>query len=258
MSQQLFLVRLVLDRRLVLRVGVRHRLGHAADEGALLHAALSQLFARSRDARAEIPLHCFAVDDTRAAAAAHDGRLFLLAYAEEPGDQLVASMGPDRSDLLLECESRPMPDLASGQVLGFRTRVCPVVRTRRPGPGDTAPEPGGSPRYRELDAYVHATTSPEGGQQLSRESVYLNWLADQLARLGDAEFINGRLAEFRREVMRRRPAAQIERPNAVLEGRLSVGDPATFREMLARGIGRHRAFGFGMLLLRAAGVSWRG
>jgi CRISPR system Cascade subunit CasE len=55
--------------------------------------------------------------------------------------------------------------------------------------------------------------------------------------------------------MRRRgreDAGRIERPNAVLEGTLTVGDPDAFARLLARGIGRHRAFGFGMLLLKPA------
>ena len=40
--------------------------------------------------------------------------------------------------------------------------------------------------------------------------------------------------------------------NGTVEGTLTVGDPDAFSRLLARGIGRHRAFGFGMLLLRPA------
>jgi CRISPR system Cascade subunit CasE len=36
---------------------------------------------------------------------------------------------------------------------------------------------------------------------------------------------------------------------------LEVTEPETFAVGLARGIGRHRAFGFGMLLLRPVGQS---
>jgi CRISPR system Cascade subunit CasE len=38
----------------------------------------------------------------------------------------------------------------------------------------------------------------------------------------------------------------------VFNGVLEVTEPGTFASSLARGIGRHRAFGFGMLLLRQA------
>ena len=39
-------------------------------------------------------------------------------------------------------------------------------------------------------------------------------------------------------------------PDVVMQGRLRVSDPQAFAQLLARGVGRHRAFGFGMLLLR--------
>jgi CRISPR system Cascade subunit CasE len=38
----------------------------------------------------------------------------------------------------------------------------------------------------------------------------------------------------------------------VFSGLLQVEDAAAFTALLARGIGRHRAFGFGMLLLKPA------
>jgi len=39
-------------------------------------------------------------------------------------------------------------------------------------------------------------------------------------------------------------------------GVLQVRDSAAFAALLARGIGRHRAFGFGMLLLKPAAAAW--
>ena len=39
-------------------------------------------------------------------------------------------------------------------------------------------------------------------------------------------------------------------PDATLQGTLAVVDSGAFQALLARGVGRHRAFGFGMLLLR--------
>jgi CRISPR system Cascade subunit CasE len=41
-------------------------------------------------------------------------------------------------------------------------------------------------------------------------------------------------------------------PDAVLAGQLRVTDPKAFTQLLASGVGRHRAFGFGLLLLRSA------
>ena len=156
MTTQLYIVRLVLDRRAVLRVGVRHRLGQAADAGALLHAGLSQLFAQSSD-RADVPFHSFAIDDTRAAALSQPNLLFLLAYASIDEAQLTSAMGPARADLLRRCETRQIPDFEAGQRLGFRTRVCPIIRTRNTGDRSATLDRQGRVKHRELDAFVHAT-----------------------------------------------------------------------------------------------------
>lgn len=43
-----------------------------------------------------------------------------------------------------------------------------------------------------------------------------------------------------------------EGPDAVLRGELVITDAAKFTELLASGIGRHKAYGYGMLLLRPA------
>ena len=49
-----------------------------------------------------------------------------------------------------------------------------------------------------------------------------------------------------------RKGQTIDGPDATLTGRLRVTDPTAFAHLLARGVGRHRAFGFGMLLLQRA------
>ena len=45
----------------------------------------------------------------------------------------------------------------------------------------------------------------------------------------------------------------VEGPDAVMAGTLTVADPVAFAGTLGRGIGRHAAFGYGMLLLSAPG-----
>jgi CRISPR system Cascade subunit CasE len=105
-------------------------------------------------------------------------------------------------------------------------------------------------RHRELDAFVHATLAAPRDTRLEREDVYRRWLQQQMKRDGACTVGDVRLVEFRLETMRRRGVARLVRPNVVLEGTLSITDPVGFRRLLARGVGRHRAFGFGMLLLR--------
>jgi CRISPR system Cascade subunit CasE len=249
---RLYLIRLVLDRRSVLRVGARHRLGHAADEGALLHAGLSQLFATSADP-VKAPLCTFAVDNLQAAATRDPEALPLLAYSPVDAATLTDAMGPARSELVRECRSREMPEFSAGQRLGFRTRVCPVARTRRPGNRPLPKDRHGRVKHREMDAFVHAALGLSQEARVDREAVYSRWLDGQLRRGGASRLVeHAELVEFRREGMRRGGGPRLERPNAVLEGVLAIEDPQAFRALLARGVGRHRAFGFGMLLLRPA------
>jgi len=247
--EPLYLIRLVLDRRVLARLAARHQLPHATDEGYLLHAGLSELFATSSEA-AEVPLHNFAVDDTHASTAQQPESLFVLAYANVDARALEAAMGPSRSELLRLCKSTEMPLFEPGQRLGFRTQVCPVVRTRTPGERPLGTDRRGKVKPREMDAFVHATLNVSRETRVDREAVYVDWLRAQLTSRGGAELGDARLATFRRETMRRRKSPTMERPIAVMEGTLSITDPAAFRTLLARGIGRHRAFGFGMLLLR--------
>lgn len=249
MTDDLYIVRLVLDRRAVLRVGVRHRLGQAVDSGTLMHAGLSQLFARSSD-RANVPLYSFAIDDTRAAILRQPELLFLLAYASMDEATLTTAMGSGRTELMVRCETRKVPEFEVGQRLAFRTRVCPVTRTRDTGNLAATMDHRGRVKHRELDAFVHATLAVPPETRLTREDVYRSWLQRQMQRNNACTLGDVRLAEFHLETMRRRGNARLVRPNAVLEGTLSITDPAEFRRLLARGVGRHRTFGFGMLLLR--------
>ena len=41
-----------------------------------------------------------------------------------------------------------------------------------------------------------------------------------------------------------------EGPDAVIQGTLTVAEPGEFTDLVAHGVGRHRAYGYGMLLLR--------
>jgi len=176
--------------------------------------------------------------------------LFLLAYADVDDVALVSAMGPKRPEVVRQCETREMPTFAVGQRLTFRTRVCPIARTRRPGERPREVDRQGKVKHREIDAFIHATLTAPNDVKVDRETVYMHWLERELRRDGASSLNTARLPEFRRELMRRHGGARVERPNAVLEGDLTVRDPLAFRALLARGIGRHRAFGFGMLLLR--------
>ena len=90
----------------------------------------------------------------------------------------------------------------------------------------------------------------------SREEVYRDWLAERLKRFGGArlELESATLVSFQRtRAVRRLRGAHSEGPDALMRGTLEVTDGNAFGELLAGGVGRHRAYGYGMLLLRPAG-----
>lgn len=274
MSTKLHIVRLVLDRRELYRIAARHRLPRNVDEGYLLHAGLAQLFASSSHP-AKVPFHTFTVDDTYAPARDRQEWVFLLAYADLDEGALLERMGPVRQGLVRQCAAKPVEGFPAGARVGFRARVCPTVRTRHPGDHGPRTDKKGKPKSREVDAWLaHRFSSwqPEPPcdesfvlerrtkEWAEREQVYGEWLKRELQRRGAADLNEGtRLTRFRLEVVHRRGesryprASAPRRPNAVLEGTLTVRDEETFRALLRRGLGRHRAFGFGMLLLRRIG-----
>ena len=143
---------------------------------------------------------------------------------------------------------RPFPtQWAAGNVLGFEVRVRPIIRE-----GKTC---------RERDAFLYAIEKSEGGK-LVRSDIYVQWLRELLTRQGGAELINASLASYQLLGVSRktqkgaadgvRHCHLVSGPDAVLVGQLRVTDPHTFAQLLAGGVGRHRAFGFGLLLLRSA------
>lgn len=140
---------------------------------------------------------------------------------------------------------KAMPDrFHAGQRLGFSVRVRPVVRV------DGA---GGRTTTRERDAFLHAIADVPSTTVVDRSLVYRDWVVRQLATGGaTAETVS--LDAIRRTRVVRRGRDRLlkapEGPDVAASGTLRVAEPELFAALLARGVGRHRAFGFGMLLLR--------
>ena len=146
-------------------------------------------------------------------------------------------------------KSKPMPVAwRTGQRLSFEVLIRPTIRRSK----RAANHPG-----TEWDAFLwEAIQHPKGVMKRSREDVYTDWLRDQFRRRGGAQLEEASLKSFQRtRVIRRRGSRPIEGPDAVMSGTLTVTDADEFAKLLARGIGRHRAYGYGMLLLRPLGKS---
>lgn len=152
-----------------------------------------------------------------------------------------------------------------GKRLGFDVRLRPVVRIHsplvNPRPGEKAYKagaevdafvveaqrtlPGGRPKI--VDGTRTASAMHEAGRD--RAAVYCDWLARQLAEVAEIDPACTEMVTYQRTRVSRGRAA-VEGPDATFHGELTITDAQAFHALLARGVGRHRSFGFGMLLLR--------
>jgi CRISPR system Cascade subunit CasE len=216
------------------------------DEGQALHHLLSETFGKA----VLQPFRLFPAPGQK------NANLYAYSSAgkEELLDTLQACAMPETLDVCdtARLEVKPMPDnWREGRRLGFETRVRPMRRLDKPcGPFSEGAE---------VDAFlVRAMREfPEGrpeneDEQLRREAVYKEWLAE---RFGEAATIDvARLTRFVRHRASRKGRA-LEGPDATFEGDLTIGSPTAFIKKLAHGIGRHTAYGFGMVLIRPRGKS---
>lgn len=233
------MIDLRLDPRRLLHFA--HAQGHRADDdfGYALHA----WFAAALGDLAPKPFRCL---ETR------DGDLRVLGY----GNANIATMNDHiasfaEPEVAAVCDwgraaSKTMPtEWQSGRRLGFEVRACPVSRGER-----------------ERDIYLVSVerAKAEGTEPPPRAEVYRQWLEKQFGEVANPRRITltgmRRVRTYRLHRSRGTRSSGgrgVERPDALFSGELTVVDPAGFNKLLARGIGRHRAFGFGMLLLRPPG-----
>ena len=225
----------------LMRLAMRERLLPPGDDlGYALHVVLAASFA---DASPKPFTWC-------APGATPRGPARLLCYSATALDALVihASRFADPAFLsvldLASAASKEMPtSFADGSRLNFRLRVRPVLRTGKERDGS-----GG----KERDAYLDNSESLSGK---TRGECYIAWMGERMAANG-ARLERAALHSFQltRLMTRDRSSAKSRidaptGPDAVVGGTLAVTDTAAFSQLLARGIGRFRAFGFGMLLL---------
>ena len=249
----LFLIRTVLrletlarwsaERGFVRRGGVER----GFDEGRALHHLLDEMFGP----RTIKPFRLLVTAGGRTAN--------LYGYSEYGAEELrgAATMYglPEHIKVIhpSRVETKRMPsEWKQGQRLGFDLRVRPV---RRLG----APLENGNAIFRkgaELDAFLVEALRlhPQNNVGMSksarsREAVYLDWLEDRFDPAAEIHRDATNLAKFQRVCISRGSSGP-EGPDAVFHGALTIKNPDRFMELLSRGVGRHRTYGFGMLLLR--------
>ncbi|MGC4121408.1 MAG: type I-E CRISPR-associated protein Cas6/Cse3/CasE [Myxococcales bacterium] len=182
----------------------------------------------------------------------HADAAALAAHARSFGDPSLLGVIDDLGAIA----SKAMPVFESGQRIGFHLRSCPVVRLAKGA--------GGHRAGAEVDAFLARCFKVGKEVAVSREEVYREWL---LARLGGPEESGVQVervgvAAFARECLTRRTHAEereakrLERPDVRFDGDLVVADGARLAKLIERGVGRHRAFGFGALVVVAPGTPY--
>jgi CRISPR system Cascade subunit CasE len=167
----------------------------------------------------------------------HDAKALAQQLAEF-AEPLVASVCPAQA-----LASKPMPLFAKDRQLAFELLACPVGRKAGSGV--------------EKDFFLLQLES-SGEKPLSRDQVYCQWAKERLERSGGLQVLSLAATGFRlvrplRQTQQHpRKRQTLTRPEVLFKGLLRVLEPEAFARTLARGVGRHRAFGYGMLLLRPA------
>lgn len=245
MSDPFHMVRLYPDlRHLAVWGHGRKLVTRSGDLGYVLHAALKAAFQ-------ELAPKPFRLIEPES------GQHTLLGYTDAGADRLTTRALAAEADTnaalgLRSLDSKIMPTRwRVGDLYHFELRARPVIRTDGQG---------GRESTRERDAFLQACDAA-GDAPLDRGAVYADWLARQLKRHGGAQLPQGddgqpqvTLRAFQRLRIARRSASrslrEIAGPDAVLAGVIEVTDAELFAGLLRRGIGRHRVFGYGMLLLK--------
>jgi len=242
MAETIHMIQLRLRVDHLARIGAQKRFPpHGRDLGYSIHCAIMGLFGSA----APTP---FSFAGTRNRFAT------VLGYSSTPGEELrrIADESAE-PQLHQSCSwenfaAKPMPSRwPRGRRLAFRVRTCPVVRMSAVGPQHR--------KGAEVDAFLAECWKQGTSAAVDRQTVYCKWLDDAFTRLAGATLVSRSVDAFRRERLLRRThddqrkSRVLERPDVVFSGELEVGESEAFTRLLRRGVGRHRGFGFGMLLL---------
>lgn len=208
------------------------------DEGLALHHLLGECFGRA----VLQPFRLMVSHERRQA------KFFAYASLDSIAlDQTARAVAtPDLLDIIDLERIQSVPRSASnwrvGQRLGFDLRIRPVVRLAK-----TIEHKGKHFRQgAEVDAWLPHVFA---GGTADRESLYLDWLDARLGGAVKLERQASKMTQFRRsKIVRSR--RMTEGPDVIIHGTLSVCDSEVFFEKLKQGIGRHKAYGYGMILLR--------
>jgi CRISPR system Cascade subunit CasE len=239
----LHMISVPVDLRELRRLAAQQGLG--ADEGRALHHFLCEAFGKG-------VVQPFRLMPGRSGARLGTLYGYTVGTEENLRGTLAETAPPESAQVfdLGHLALKAMPGhWSAGRRLAFDVRVRPVRRLKEPVGTFTR-------KGAEVDAWLvevlhrfPAGPPEDAGEKVRRDEVYARWLAERLDGAATIESVRMTGIEQRR-VMRK--DASPRGPDVTFQGELSVTDGATFAEKLRRGIGRHAAYGYGMLLLRPA------
>jgi len=174
--------------------------------------------------------------------------LTIVGYGDQSAEAVNARRAlalPSLQAAVGEAISVEMPPLEPEKLYRFTVRLVPTIRVT----------PNGKRRHGERDAYLVAADEVGPGGALTRDSVYRDYLARKLigAQLEACRLDGFRLARL----MRPKSGGQATKtvPEAILSGELRVSDEEALSQCIRSGVGRQRAYGYGMVRLQPARLS---
>ncbi|QIG50143.1 type I-E CRISPR-associated protein Cas6/Cse3/CasE [Nordella sp. HKS 07] len=176
---------------------------------------------------------------------------------KSPKFYILSHRPPAQNSVLFDVETKPFePHLTEGDILLFSLLANPTVSQSRPR------EDGRKPRGRRHDVVMAELSKILPGSRAEArrsiiESAGRGWLERQGAASGfvldsAALTIDGYDQKVITSPAGKSRKGQIRISLLSFEGQLRVVDPAAFLDRLAKGFGRARAFGCGLMLIRRA------
>ena len=208
----------------------------SSDDGYLLHKLLTESFGP-----AAIKPFCLKVSPRGGSASLYGYSLF---DKDKLHQKLQEYATPDNKNILSTINdhkllSKPMPiKWKIGQEIGFEIKTLPIRRDRDE-----------NDKIVERDWY----TKKHKEQHKERYPVYIEWLVEKLhksmaVKVTDLQSI--RVHSFQQVSLVRSNNRIFTLHETIFLGNFNIINNDSFNYLLRRGIGRHTAFGYGMLLLR--------
>jgi hypothetical protein len=174
--------------------------------------------------------------------------LTIVGYSDQGADEVNARRAlalPSLQASVGEALSVEMPPLEPDATYRFSVRLVPTIRVT----------PSEAKRYGERDSYLVAADAVGPDGALTRDEGYRDYLARKLvgSELDACRLDSFRLTRFVRP--KSNGQATKTMPEASLSGVLRVSDPERLSQCLRSGVGRQRAYGYGMVRLQAARLS---